>query len=278
MSNISIFARKPFRARSDRHLQRVSSIIRAWQIALQIGAKLNPESGYENDICIYVKPHVKTFEDFKFEGKPYLDIIDGWALVHLLKRHEDVPVIACSEADYETLSQVLTNKIVLIPQHHCNFERVKRSRNEITTVGVIGTTGAFPYLPEGLKERLKDRGMNLIEFSQFYTRQDVIDFYQKIDVQIIWRPYMWKYKVRLANPLKLVNAASFGIPTIALEEPYFKEMEGYYFPVRTLGEFLAQLDILRSSPTLYAEYSEKCRQKAEEYHIENIGKLYKNLI
>lgn len=272
--NISIFAKRAFRHR-DRHLMRVSSIIRGEQIAAQIGAKLNPETGYENDVCIYIKPHVPSgYENnVRFEGKPYLDVIDGWGLGPVLKMHPEVTAIACSRTDYDTLGQIVDNKIVLIPQHHCNFERLKRSRNEITTVGVIGTALAFPFLPEDLKDRLAERGMNLIEFSNFYTRQDIIDFYQKIDVQIVWRPY----RKKLANPLKIVNGASFGIPTIALDEPYFKEMEGYYFPVRSLENFLARLDALRFSPSLYADYSERCFKKAEEYHIERIGELYKNL-
>ena len=275
--SISIFAKKPFRARSDGHLQRVSSIIRGQQIAKKIGAKLNPEKGYENDVCIYVKPHVPAGYDFKFEGKPFLDIIDGWGLLPVVSKHPEVTIIVCSQVDYEYVSQTVANKVVLIPQHNCNFERVKRNRNEITTVGCVGTSGAFPWLPEGLKGRLKEQEMDLVEFSHFFTRQDIVDFYQKIDVQIVWRPYLGRYKIRMTNPLKLVNAASFGIPTIALQEPSFKEVDGCYFPVHSLDEFMNQLNNLKSSPDLYKEYSKRCLKKAEEYHIDRIGKLYKNL-
>jgi len=62
---ISIFAKPPFMMR---HLQRVSSIVRGEQIAAYMGnARLNPESGYENDTCIYVKPHIKRGNDYKFD-------------------------------------------------------------------------------------------------------------------------------------------------------------------------------------------------------------------
>lgn len=272
--SISIFAKNSFRHR-DGHLMRVSSIIRADQIATQIGAKLNPESGYENDVCIYVKPHVpRGYENkVKFEGKPYLDIIDGWGLGPVLNNYPEVTAIACSRTDYDTLLRMVDNKVVFIPQHHCNFERIKRARNQITTVGVIGTKPAFVFLPADLKDRLAQRGMNLIEFSEFYTRQDIVDFYQMIDVQIVWRPY----RKKLANPLKIVNGASFGIPTIALDEPYFSELKGYYFPVSNLEDFLARLDDLRASPELYGDYSDRCFRRAEDYHIENVGKMYKNL-
>ena len=139
--NISIFAKpaflnvnpaEPFKLRTKPvkagHLLRVSSIIRGDQIAKHLGAKLNPTSGYENDTCIYVKPMMRKGDDFKFEGKrAYLDIIDGANLAQVVQRHPKVGVITCSQADFETMSKELpNNRIVLIPQHHCNFERIKR--------------------------------------------------------------------------------------------------------------------------------------------------------
>ncbi len=255
-------------------LMRVSSMIRGDQIANQIGAKFNPTEGYENDICIYVKPMVRASQDFKFEGKPYLDIVDGHNLGQLAKKHPEVTVIVCSQADKETMSEIIPNKIVFIPQHHCNFERVTRTRKKITTVGMIGTKTAINFLPKGLVEALKERGMKLLFFSRFFSRQDIIDFYKKIDVQVVWRPYR---KV-LSNPLKIVNAASFGIPTIALDEAAFKELEGHYIPVNDLEGFLENLDKLRNNPEMYQFYSEKCIHIAEKkYHISVISEMYKKL-
>lgn len=255
------------------HLQRVSSMIRADQIANYLGAKLNPENGYENDICIYVKPMVRKDEDFKFEGKrSYLDIVDGHNLGQLMLKHPEVGVIVCSQADYEIMSKELPNKVVLIPQHHCNFERIKRNLNGIKTVGVIGTKSAFVFLPTGLKEALANRDIKLLEYSNFFSREDIIDFYSKIDIQIVWRPY----KMRLSNPLKLVNAASFGIPTFALDENTFKEIQ-WYAPVENLNQFLDKLDAFMAFPQLYEDFSEHCFKEAEKYHIDNITKLYKNL-
>src|SRR3990172_3557927 len=151
MSNISIFAKRaflntnPYSAFESKeksykghgHLQRVSSMIRADQIVPRIGARLNPESGYENDVCIYVKPMVRKGDDFKFEGKPYLDIIDGHNLAMVAKRHPEVTMIVCSQADMEVMSGEVSNRIVYIPQHHCNFERIRREGREVTTIGGI---------------------------------------------------------------------------------------------------------------------------------------------
>jgi hypothetical protein len=276
---MTFFAKQPNRARGDGHMQRLSSLIRANQIAEYVDAKLNPVKGYKNDVCIYVKPHVKPGNDLKFEGnKPYLDICDSPDLFLLARKHPEVPVISASEYNYKLLKRVIPNEIINIPQQHCNFERVKKSRDGITTVGCIGTLPAFIFLPKGLKEALAERGIELLEFSKFFSRQDVVNFYMMIDIQIIWRPnYDYSHDI-LMNHLKLQNSSAFGVPTIAYDEPVFKEMKGCYIPVHTLEEFLIELDKLRENPSLYKKISNKCLKKAEEYHIENVAKLYLDLL
>lgn len=285
---ISIFAKRaflntnpysPFESKEKSykgrgHLQRVSSMIRGDQIAEAIGAKFNPESGYEDDICIYVKPYIAKGYDFNFEGKKsYLDIIDGHKLGELAIKHPEVGVIVCSQADYDIMKKSIPNELVLIPQHHCNFERNRRQSLEIKKIGIIGEVPAFDFLPNGLEQELNDRGIELVKYSKFFSRQDIIDFYMSIDLQIVWRPY----KKILSNPLKLVNASSFGVPTIALDENAFKEMGDCYIPVTDFPQFLVKLDELRSDHNKYQEYAEKCIAKSEEYHIENISKLYNQL-
>ena len=106
------------------HLMRVSSMIRADQIAEQIRCKLNPTEGYEDDTCIYVKPMVRKGDDFPFVGKKiYLDIVDGHNLSQLIENYPEVKMIVCSEADKKIMSEVVPNEIVVIPQHHCNYDQ-----------------------------------------------------------------------------------------------------------------------------------------------------------
>ena len=76
---------------------------------------------------------------------------------------------------------------------------------------------------------------------------------------------------------KFNNAASFGIPTIALDEKAFWEIKGTYVPVGTLEAFLGALDGLINNPISYNNYSLECIKQAERYHIENIAKLYEQL-
>lgn len=256
-------------------LSNVSSIIRGWQIAEKIDAKFNPKTGYKNGVCIYIKPEVLPGTDFKFEGsRPFVDVVDGWNVVPVLRQHPEVTAIACSECDYISLSDALpNNRVIFIPYHHCNFAREKRVRSEMTTVGVIGSPQVLSYLPKDAKQRLAEKGFELLESSKFFTRQDVINFYLNIDVQIVWRPV----RKRLFSPLTIVNAASFGIPTIAFDEPYFKEMGHAYVTARSVDEIMGQLERLRSSKNLYGSLAQLCREKAENYHIDRIAKLYQDL-
>ena len=255
------------------HLQRVSSMIRGEQMAERLGANLNPATVQTDDVCIYVKPHVKDIDNFQFQGRAWLDIVDGWQLVPLARAHPDVGVIACSEADAALLRENLPNRVVCIPQHHCNFERTERTRQGVKRVGVIGTENAFAYLPMGLERELAARGLELECFSKFYSRQDIIDFYQRIDVQIVWRPY----RKRLSNPLKLVNAAAFGVPTVALDEECFQELEGGYYPVKMSDEIVPTLETLSNIPPLFDAYSSHVFAKANAYHIDCVAEMYQEL-
>lgn len=258
-----------------RHLQRVSSIVRGEQIAAYIGnARLNPTSGYEDDVCIYVKPNIKPGNDFKFEKKSYIDIHDGWDLIHTLKKYPEVGVIAYGDLAAEVLSKELTNKIVKIPHHHVNFERTKRNRDKIIKIGTTGSTPAWDYIPDVIKEGLKKRGLKLELYSNFYPRMSVSRFHESVDIQIHYRPFLDR---KLSCPFKIINAASFGVPTIALDEPSFKEVEGTYIGVKTAEEWLEALDRLIADSELYKTISDKCLETAEKYHIENVAKLFEEL-
>lgn len=259
------------------HLQRVSSIIRGDQIAEYLGAKANPENGYEDDICIHVKPHVKRDEtSYTFRGHPVVDVIDGFDLRFILNRYPQVPAIVCSDYSARLFLHYVPNRLVIIPQHHCNYERVGRERDRVQTVGVIGTDGAFPLIPPEIQQAVAARGLTWLECRHFATRQDIVAFYRQVDVQLVWRPDRRRH-APLRNPLKLINAASFGIPTIALDEPSFVEVAGCYAPVATVAEFAEQLDALAGSAALYTAYARRCRQMAEAYHIEQVAARYRAL-
>ncbi len=274
---ISFFGKPPFVVG---HLRRVSTILRGEQIAARMqNARLNPDSGYENDICIYIKPHIKEGHDFNFEGpRPYLDMVDGWGLQHILDKYPEVPAIVFSDMDVETMSKIVKNKIVCIPHQHINFERElgSRGQNGIINVGIIGSPTAIDHIPPEIIQGIADRGINLVFNSEMFPRMSVTHYYKRMDVMMVWRPYN-ATRPGLYNPFKIVNAACFGIPTIALDEAAFKEMEGCYLPVKTVEEFFDRLDALRESRSMYDDISKLCLEKSERYHIDNICKLYNEL-
>ncbi len=249
-----------------------AGIIRGEQIAPYLKAKLNPTQGYEDDICIYVK----CVPPENYPKRTYIDVVEDSAGLRWVKSHPEVGIIASSKSIYDHLSK-LPNKIVLIPQHHCNFERAVRTRKEVKVVGIIGNQASFQFPLGEFEASLKLMGMNLLTFikKKFKDREEVVDFYKKIDIQVVWRP---NSDGVLRNPLKLVNAMSFGVPTVAYPETDFEvELKGNFLPARTIDQLLFGIKWFKDHDEFYNSWSDNILKKAEEYHIENISKLYQKL-
>lgn len=250
--------------------RRGSSIIRGQQVAEYLGMKLNPKSDYGNDVCIYVKMRPPK----GFPRYSYFDVIDGIEHISWLLNHPKIGVIACAKSGHEYLTKKLRrDDVVLIPQHHCNYERIRRKRKSVTVAGMIGRITHIRHLQEDIKRGLAGIGVEFKIETQFEGRQAVVDFYKQIDIQAVWRPIHRPLK----NPLKLVNAGSFGIPTVAFPEIGYKEIEGYYLPAGTIAEMIDGIRRLKESESLYEFYSQKLMEKIENYHISKVSKLYLDL-
>lgn len=95
--NLSFFAKQPFfrenkEEKSSLYLQRVSSVIRAKEIAKFLDVKYNPKEGYEDDVCIYVKPpSLEMVKDGCF-----VDVLDDLKLTEAVKDRPGIKVIAMS--------------------------------------------------------------------------------------------------------------------------------------------------------------------------------------
>jgi len=240
-----------------------SNVIRGKQIADYLGAKLNPKEGFENDICIFVKmlPEV-------YPKNSYLDIIDGKNCVDWLFNHLDLKAIVCTKSIHKFLIKKLSRDVIYIPQHHCNYDRIVRDRNKIVTVGVIGRSDSEFKPIEELKSKLKKLGINYQLKCSYIGKDDIVDFYKNIDVQIIGK----RRRHWMKNPLKIINACSFGIPTLAVPEDNYLDMKEYYIPVQTVNDVINEIKKLQNGWD-----ANRLIEKAEEYHIENISKLYKKL-
>ncbi len=84
---------------------------------------------------------------------------------------------------------------------------------------------------------------------------------------------------KLKNPLKLANAGSFGIPTVAYPEPnYVAEWDGCFAKATNLDQIVRAVSVLMSSKVAYENLSGLAYEKSKEYHINKILPLYKELM
>lgn len=275
---ISIFTRPAFIGNrfpehtSESTVLRVSSRIRGDEIAAYLGAKLNPVDGYENDVCIHVKPKYLD----KVKDGDWIDYLDSRNLIYFLKERPLVNVIASSECSYHYLTENLPNKVVLIPSHHINVERYRRDRKEVTTVGYIGSPSPKAFEEyENIRKHLQSVGLEFITCFDFKTREDAINLYRSIDIFLIGD--LPKSDTHQKNPTKIINAASFGVPTIAHPVVGYQEIDGYYIHASSIAEMLVEAVKLKDQ-AVYDEWSKKVVEMSERYHISNIAKLYQALV
>jgi len=258
----------------DLTTRRVSSRIRAEEISEYLGAKLNPTEGYENDVCIHVKPKDLS----KVRPGDYLDFLDGGEFERELGSRPGIIIIAASRHSFEYLNSTYSNEVILIPSHHLNFERVRRERNEVNIGGYIGVSSPEAFkLYEGIATKLKDVGFNFSTCFDFKTRKDAVDFYKNIDVFVYaeWIGGDGDFKI----PTKMINAMSFGVPSISISPQPLKgnkEIEGYYVRANNVEDMLEKIQEFKDED-YYRQWSDKIIEFSENYHIEKIAELYRKL-
>ena len=273
---ISIFYRpsylgnRYFKDQSNLVLQRVSSQVRGVEMAEYLGAKLNPTE-YGEDVCIHVKPYSLN----EVRDGDWVDFLDGGRIFNMLKERPKVNIIAASQRSYEFLKNELPNMVVFIPQHHINNEEFIRKPNSVRVAGYIGAASPEAVrICEETEGNLKKIGYKFISCLYFKTRQDSIDFYKSIDVLVIpvFSPDFNPHKI----PTKIINAASYGVPTIAFPLQGYKEIDGFYLPATNMGEVVLWANNLKNK-TFYEEWSVKVLQMSGPYHISRIAELYNKL-
>ena len=275
---ISFFGRGSYIGKShSRHApessrKRMSSKIRAEEMSEYFGAKYNPTEGYENDVRIYVKP----LDLVGISDGSYVDYLDGDMSYRWFRSRPEVKVIAASRHSYDFLKSHLRNEIILIPQHHLNFERLRRDRKTITVGGYTGVPSGEAFKRyEDVKNRLKEIGIDFVTSYFFKTREDALDFYKSIDILVIadWDSKNHHFRI----PTKIINAGSFGVPTVA--SPMLgneEELKGYYVEARNMDELVEGVKKLKDE-NYYNEVSKKILGLSERYHIDVISEYYKKL-
>jgi hypothetical protein len=249
--------------------RRLSSRIRGEEMAEYLGARFNPTE--PSEVNIYVKP--RSLDNVK-DGD-YVDFLDGEFREYWLAKRPKIKVIAASQYSYEYMKERLPNEVFLIPSHHLNIDRIKRDRKEIKVAGYIGAPSPEAIRRfEDIGKNLKEIGIDTVTSFFFKTKQDALDLYKQIDIFVFGDWDSLDHPLRI--PTKIINAASFGIPSVAYPMMGNKELEGYYLPARNMSETILAVEKLKN-PDFYEEFAAKIQPMADKYHISEVAELYKKL-
>jgi len=257
-----------------------STITRGRQVAERLNVPCDPDHLSLNDTVVLVKAWFEKAERIK---NVYLDICDGENFLQFALRYPNIHIIALTNLAKEYLSEKIDNDIMVIPEHHCNFEDVVRTRDVVTTAGYVGSIGSLTMNVNDLTERLKAIGLDFIYLfvdDTSVSREDICNFYKQIDIQITFRHIrtVKEIPLELKNPLKPTNAGSFNIPTVGYPEPnYVREMDGCFIPAENLDKIVEACLALKEDDDMYKKYSELAFTRAQHYHIDKIIELYKKL-
>lgn len=260
-----------------------SGDIRGKQIAayLNVPCDVKAEVG---DIFVAVKSEVLDAELARGLVKSlWIDVVDGYGLIDFLNEHPWTKAIAISGMAYEFIRNRVENEMVIIPEHHCNFNNETRPEDrEVHVVGAACYPGNFDLDPTEVRNALASIGMDFQIKTEFNGKQEVIDFYKNMDIQLCFRKFRGienREPPELKNPLKLENAGSFKLATVSYPEPNFiKEFgDGAFLPARNLSEIVEQCRKLKENKILYQAVSGWAHMKAKEFHISKIAPLYLKL-
>ncbi|MDO8619465.1 MAG: hypothetical protein Q7R49_06020 [Candidatus Daviesbacteria bacterium] len=257
----------------EKYLHRLSARIRGEEVVEYLGGKFNATSREKDDVLIFIKPrHLQPVKD-----GDYVDVLDDLKVIPHLKKHPKIKVIAMSQVHYNYLKKELDNEITLIPHHHINFERQKRTRNKTLVGGIIGSPSKAAYeITDQIKSSLVKIGVDFTTCFNYQTRPDMVDYYKKIDFLVIFNLNLKDRGEFYRHPAKIINAASFGIPSLAQPIAGYQEMEGFYIPIETAADIVREVEKLKDK-NYYNRWSKKLINEAEKYHISNTSKLYLNL-
>ncbi len=260
-----------------------SGEIRGRQVGKVIGpdvAVVDPTYVGKDDILIGIK--ALPPDDVIGRVKAvYVDVVDCHGTIKALKKDKRLNAIAISDTAYEYLcSELSEDRVVKIPEHHCNFERKLTPKTfPIKTIGYIGEMSGLHLVTKFLSTMLEGTDIETLVCYQYSNRQQVVDFYNRVDVQITYRIDEMDYGVYscLKNPLKLANAGSFGIPTVGWPEAnYLAEWQGCFWEALSITDLVSVLRHMTEER--YMDMSYKALGRAEYYHIERILPLYLELL
>ncbi len=257
-----------------------SEYTRGHQIACALGCEIDTKIENVDDTVIGVKTH---FDELGNLNNLYFDLIDSPSTIEIAKRYPHAGIIAITNIMKQYLENNISNKVVVIPEHSCNFERRIRNRDDVKVVGYVGSRQCLDIDMLTLRKAFADNGLEfkvlICETADDTTRKEVADFYMSIDIQIAYRlPSVAVRPPVYRNPLKIFNAGSFKIPTVAYPELTYSLCAGTYFlEAIDVASLIDKCYMLKNDSKLYEFYSERVYEWSRQFDIENIAKLYAQL-
>jgi len=246
--------------------------VRGEQIAERMGATLNPGTVNPDDVHVFIT----YLPRFPLPPKTVFDPNDHKNQWVFISEHPEIPLIAISRAEEELFRSMWPNRIVFIPDHHANYECEQRPDRPVRAVGTVGSRASLWLDLDDLAARLTAIDITLLRRDLGRHRSQVLDAYRRMDIQIVFRANLPDRSI--CDALKLSNASSFGIPTVAFPElAYATEYHGCFLPANTVDELVAGVDRLAKDPRLYRYYATRARERSEDYHIDNICDRYRAL-
>lgn len=257
-----------------------SADIRGRQIASKLGVPcdepLAPGQKHPKSIVLVkaVPGDIESLKSFL-----WFDIVDSDDRLDWIAGLPNAGVIAIGITAERYLKARLNIPVALVPEHHCNFERCVRKANAVSkVVGFCGYENNLDLNVEALRKRLAAVNMEfkMLPVTGNLTREDVCEFYKGIDINLTFRlpRIVAKMPPELKNPLKVINAASFGIPTVGYPEVSYEEFPPY---IRVHDEEEVVDACVRLKH--FDDSARRCLlRNAEQYHIDNIVELYRSIL
>ena len=262
-----------------------SSYTRGAQIADALGCRYNQSLNGFDETLIYVKrvPDDNAIKTLRKMPNVYFDLVDHANTIDVMKNFPTVKLIVSTDVMKDFLHHFIDNEIVVISEHSCNFARDIRQERKVKVVGHVGDSLNFHLDQQKLKTALADIGLDFrflaCERSDKNTYQEICRFYKEIDIQIAFRlPDRDLQPPIYRNPLKIINAGSFRIPTVAYPEIAYRLCAGGVFlEAWNFNEVITECKRLKDDESLYDFYADQSYAYSKQFDIKNAAFEYAKL-
>jgi len=264
----------------------ITGCVKTKQIAEYLGAGFNSNCS-KDDICICLQSIPPAILKNSV-ADIYLDIgdcIETGRSAYKLYGNRVIYILNDEHAKEEFLSNMCDGeaRAIVIRHQHCNFDNIIRPDREVKLVGYVGSSIGLDYNPNLIRAVLQNQGMEFaclfIDFPAQASRIDVCNFIQALDIQICMRQFIRMICNDFNVPiLKIVNAGSFRIPTVAYpEKSFLSEANGAFIPAEDVVDLVANCMMLRECSEQYNLTADRALELSKDYDISVVAKQYADL-